>query len=318
MGTYSVIRGAADRESFLTTKKILMEGKHRLVIFIEGEISRENDVLIPFEPGVLQLAYWAQEALAKEAKKAQTEDFPEIYTAPVAIKYFYHPGIEMEIEKSLRRLEKATGITSPSDSDFYHRLRAIGEVVLKIQEDMHQMVHLPGTTITERLEAVKNRMLKKMELFLDLKPDPKLSLIDRMREIRNMMDRLIHTYDTPENWTDYEKRMVEHFRLTLSEFYQDLDRVSSFLTYDEAYLRESQSPERMAEMIMRLEREVFGRAMLSHPRVAVMKLGKVLNLKELFPTYEADKKGFVQRLAQQMETDMMHMLSNIKHPFSVS
>jgi 1-acyl-sn-glycerol-3-phosphate acyltransferase len=315
LGTYSVIRGAADRESFLTTKKILMEGKHRLVIFIEGEISRENDVLIPFEPGVLQLAYWAQESLAKEARKAGTEDFPEIYTMPVAIKYFYKPGIETKIEKSLQGLEKATGVTPPPDSDHYSRLRAVGEAVLRIQEEMHQMVPLPGTTLTQRIDAMKNRVLKKMELFLDLKPKPEQSLIDRMREIRNTMDRLIHTYDEPGELTEYEKRQVNHFRMALSEFYYDLDRVACFLTYDEKYLRENHSAERMAEMILRLEREVFGRTLLSHPRVAMVKLGNIINLKEHFATYEADKKGFVQRLVDQMEADMMRMLASMPHPF---
>jgi 1-acyl-sn-glycerol-3-phosphate acyltransferase len=314
MGTYSVIRGSADRESFLTTKNILMEGKHRLVIFIEGEISRENDTLIPFEPGVLQLAYWAQEALAKEAKKTGLEDFPPIFTAPIAIKYFYQPGIETEIERSLQGLEKAMGLSPTPHSGHYERLRAIGEAVLKIQEDIHQMISLPGTTLTQRIEAVKNRMLKKMELFLDLKPEPGLSLIERMREIRNTMDRLIHTYDEPTTWTAYQKRMVEHFRLSLREFYQDLERVSCFLTYDEAYLRENQSPERLAEMLMRLEREVFGKSRLKHPRVAIVKLGKIVNLKEHFPTYEADRKGFIQRLAHQMENDMMHLLATIHKP----
>lgn len=314
MGTYSVIRGAADRESFMTTKKILMEGHHRLVIFIEGEISRENDVLIPFEPGVLQLAYWAQESLAKDAKKAHQTDFPEIYTAPVAIKYFYEPGIEAVIEQSLSNLEKTVGLPSAVHGDYYPRLRAVGEAVLTIQERMHRMVSLPGTTFNERVTAVKNRLLKKMELFLDLKPAPDTSVIDRMREIRNTMDRLVHTYDDPVDLSEYEKNVVEHFRITLSEFYQDLDRVASFLTYDESYLQENQSPERMAEMITRLEREVFGETRLLHPRVAVVQLGTIHNLKEHFSEYEADKKGFVQKLANQMEQDMMGMLSTIQKP----
>jgi 1-acyl-sn-glycerol-3-phosphate acyltransferase len=42
IGCYSVVRGAVDRESFKTTKRVIVEGRKKLVIFPEGEISRQN------------------------------------------------------------------------------------------------------------------------------------------------------------------------------------------------------------------------------------------------------------------------------------
>lgn len=325
VGAYSVIRGTADRESFMMSKKILMEGRNRLIIFIEGEISRGNETLIPFEPGVLQLAFWAQEGLAKDAAKAARDhagdaepeaalDYPPIYTAPIAIKYFYVPGSESAIQASLQALEKAVGIVTSNTTTPYERIRAIGEKVLKVQEDLHQVVALPGVSLTERVDVIKNRMLKKMELFLGLKPDPQASTLSRLREIRNTMDHLIHIYDDPAELTDYEKRMIDHFRKALSEFYQDLERVVYFLTYDEAYLQESQTSERFIDVIRRLEREVFGDARLTYPRVAVVKVGDVINLKEQFPAYEADKKGYVKRMAAELEENMRLLLVSMQRP----
>lgn len=322
VGAYSVIRGAADRESFMMSKKILMEGRNRLVIFIEGEISRGNETLIPFEPGVIQLAFWAQEGLAKEASKVaklkghpENRDYPPVYMAPIGIKYFYAPGYDPVMEEGLANLEAAVGLTSPSQADRYDRIRAIGERVLKVQEYLHQIVALPGTSFTERVEAIRNRILRKMEIFLDLKPDPEATTLNRLREIRNTMDHLIHSYNDPTELTEYEKRMVEHLRLALSEFYKDLDRVVYFLTYDEAYLRENKSPERFIEMIRRLEREIYGEARLSHPRIAVLKVGEVLDLKEQYPEYEADKKGFVRQVAAELEEDMRQMIARMPNPF---
>lgn len=322
VGAYSVIRGAADRDSFMMSKKILMEGKNRLVIFIEGEISRGNETLIPFEPGVIQLAFWAQEGLAKEAAKVaklqsleQQPDYEPVYLAPVAIKYFYAPGCEPAMEEALTKLEKAVGLESNTGADRYQRIRAIGEKVLKVQEELHQIVALPGTSFTDRVEAIRCRMLRKMEIFLDLKPDPEATTLNRLREIRNTMDHLIHTYDDPTELTEYENRMVEHLRLALSEFYKDLDRVVYFLTYDEAYLKDNRSSERFIEMIRRLEREIYGEARLNHPRIASLKVGEVLNLKEHFPEYEADKKGFVRGIALELEEDMRQMILNMPSPF---
>jgi hypothetical protein len=323
VGAYSVIRGAADRESFMMTKKILTEGKNRLVIFIEGEISRGADTLIPFEPGVLQLAFWAQEGLLKEAAKTQRrhsdrpqENYPAIYIAPVAIKYFYAPGSGTVIEQSLANLEKALGLMTDPNAEWYPRIRAIGEKVLKVQEDLHQIVALPGVSLTERVEAIKHRMLKKMELFLDLKPDPQATTLSRLREIRNTMDHLVHSYDDPTEFTEYEKRMVEHHRLALSEFYKDLDRVVYFLTYDESYLKERQTPERFIDVLRRLEREVFGDAKLTYPRVANVKIGDVTNLKAHFTEYEANKKEFVKTMATTLEENMGAMLHAMRHPDS--
>jgi 1-acyl-sn-glycerol-3-phosphate acyltransferase len=329
LGVYSVIRGITDRESFMTSKKILMEGKNRLVIFIEGEISRQNDTLIPFEPGVIQLALWAQEALAKGAGKANRKhppaspdekstdhgagpDYPPVYIAPVAIKYYYLPGVEAAIEQSILALEKAVGIDSMPDVERYARVRAIAEKVVQVQEGLHQIVSLPGTTMNDRVGAIKHRMLKKIEVFLGLKPDPEASTLERLREIRNMMDRMIHTYEDPQDLSDYEKRTIEHFRVAMSEFYRDLDRVTYFLTYDEAYLRDNQSPEHFIEMLHRLEKEVFGVGKLVYPRVAVVKVGEVIDLKALFGKYEADKKSLAKRLAVRLEENMTAMLAAIE------
>lgn len=331
VGVYSVIRGATDRESFMTSKKILMEGNNRLVIFIEGEISRVNDTLIPFETGVIQLAFWAQEALVKESGKTKQKgrrakedpkadgdtpltEYPPIYMAPVAIKYFYLPGAELAIDQALRALEKAVGLNPGQDADRYQRVHAIGDKVIQVQEELHNLVPTPSTTLNERVGTVKNRMLKKMELFLDLKPDPEASMLERLREIRNTMDRMIHIYDDPGDISDYEKRTLEHFRLAVSEFYADLERVAYFLTYDEAYLRENQTPERFIEMIRRLEKEVYGESRLMYPRVAVVQVGDVIDIKSRFADYEADKKGYVKQVAQELETDMMALLSAAERP----
>lgn len=104
-GVYSVIRGAPDRESFRMTRQILTRGSRRLVIFVEGEISYRNDILIPFQQGVLQLALSAQEDVCE-----QFESAPPVYVAPVAIRYFYAPGVEAAMRQSVERLEEALGL----------------------------------------------------------------------------------------------------------------------------------------------------------------------------------------------------------------
>ena len=317
VGAYSIIRGSADRESFMTSKKILMEGLHRLVIFIEGEISRGGETLIPFEPGVIQLAFWAQEGLLKIAAKTTenpeaSPESPPVFIAPVAIKYFYLDNCEPDIERAMIHLETAVGIVITPDMNRYDRLRAVGLKILEVQESMHQLGHGPELTLTERVATIKHRILNKMEIFLDLKPDPQANTLTRLREIRNTMDHLIHSYEDPVELTDYEKRMVEHLRGALSEFYTDLDRVVYFLTYNENYLQGNQTPERFIDTIRRLEKEVYGKPRLSPRRVAHVKVGEIISLKDEFPKYEQDKKNYAKIMAAELEEDMRLLLVSMQ------
>ena len=59
---------------------------------------------------------------------------------------------------------------------------------------------------------------------------------------------------------------------------------------------------------------MFGDARLTYPRVAAVKVGEVINLKEQFPAYEADKKGYVKQMAADLEENMRLMLVGMRRP----
>ena len=65
LGVYSIVRGTVDRNAFRTTRQLLTEGKWPLVIFGEGEISSQNDTVMHFERGIIQLCFWAIDDMKK-------------------------------------------------------------------------------------------------------------------------------------------------------------------------------------------------------------------------------------------------------------
>jgi len=89
LGVYSLIRGSNDRASFKTSMDILSENRGRLVIFVEGEISNQNESLLPLEGGVIQLALVALNDVYKSVGKS-LEALPSMFVFPVAIRYEYH------------------------------------------------------------------------------------------------------------------------------------------------------------------------------------------------------------------------------------
>jgi 1-acyl-sn-glycerol-3-phosphate acyltransferase len=318
LGVYSVIRGAADRESFRTSKEILAKGLNRLVIFIEGEVSHENDTLIPFEPGVIQLAFWALEERLRQAKKdpsALSTGSPDVYLAPVAIKYIMKSPCHQAIEQSIHQLTTAVGLSLPADMPRYQKILEIGQTVLTIQEKRLNLHPSPEDSITERLERFKDRLLTKMELFLDIAVPPQTTILDRIRAIRNAMDKQIYTYQDPPSLSPYAERMLEHVRLEFQEFYLELEKVVNMLVLKEGYIHENETPERYVDVLRRLEREVFGKPLINPPRTAVIKVGNIQNLMEAYPAYETSKKQTVQGIANQLEAEMYTLLDKIQSHF---
>lgn len=219
MGCYSVIRGALDKDSFWTTKKLLAENKGPLAIFVEGEISNQNDSLLPLEPGVLQLAFLALQQIYKQQSEPDIATLPSLYLCPVAIKYFYSPeGLIETIESAICVLEKAIGVSADGKSH-YERVLAIGFCVL--EEAAKQFGYTLNETASriDRIKGLEDFMLTKLEQAVNLPYDAHLSYLGRVRRIRNTVDRVVK--EPTEPLTHYQHRLHDHQKALLKNFYWD-------------------------------------------------------------------------------------------------
>lgn len=310
-GVYSVIRGAVDRRSFAMTQQILVEGRHPLVIYIEGEVSLENDTLIPFEPGVLQLALRAQETLRDGSASA---DDPSIAVVPVAMKTFYAPGIEHVPAEAVPALERAVGVAPAARFTSWPALRArlvaIGAALIATVERELAMAGRAELPMAERIARRKARLLARMEAYLDLAA--RGSLLDRIRAVRNRMDRITHTYDDISELSPYERTRLESRRRAFVQFERDLGRLVTFLTLEGRYLNAGDPPERFAEVVIRLEQEVFGSQRLKAARSAVVRIGALLELGAHLAAYREGRKETATALAARLESAVSDMLRQMR------
>lgn len=298
MGCYSVVRGASDKESFKTTREILSRNKGRLVIFVEGEISNQNDSLLPLEPGVLQLAFLSLQDLYKKAQKDLAQ-LPSLFVCPVAIKYFYDPhGLEKTIEKSIQSLERAVGLNA-GDNSLYERIRSIGTRVLEETAKQFGYPLSLEDSLYDQIRGLEHFMLTKMEQVLNLPDEPQLGYLDRVRRIRNRVDKVIK--EIPEDQTAYQSRLHTHQKAVLKNFYWDLDRIVNFIAIYDGYIHPEMTPERCVEVLRRLEREVFGVYHLTHPRTAVLQVLEPIDLKDRFEAFLQDKKKTSEELIHEIE-----------------
>lgn len=304
LGVYSLVRGSNDRASLKTSIEILAQNKGRLVIFVEGEISNQNESLLPLESGVVQLAFMALNELYKQHNK-DISQIPPLYVCPTGLRYQYQSkGLSHAIHKALTQLEKAVGIPKkPENTPFFVRLSALSHTVLEGSAEQFGYTLSPEKLMGENVQGLSGFMLSKLEQVLNLPEEKALSNLDRIRRIRNSVDKIVGQVPKGER-TLYQKKLIEHQKQVLKSFYEDLDRVVNFIAVYDGYLHPEMPTDRVVEMIRRLELEVLGKRLFVHPRDAFVTVKSPINLTEYFNQFLEDKKSTVEKVTKRIELDL--------------
>jgi hypothetical protein len=303
LGVYSVARGAVDRPSFSATRELLAAGHRPLVIFPEGETIWQNDLVMPFQQGVFQLAFKAYEDALK------TDQAAHLFCVPLAIKYVYTADMHDQIDASLARLEPALGITpGPLARSRYERLLRIGEAVLSANEKDQGVQLAPSVGLDERIQNLKSRVVSRLEQHLRITPSDKQTLLDRIRVLFNTVDRL--AYVEPGG-SPYEQQLSIQRQDIARGLYHELWRLLQFVTIHDGYVRSSMTFERFLDVLGLLEREVLGRRTFCRPRKALLKVGGPVDLSDWYAVYATDKRNAFRELTLQLENEVRQMLDEL-------
>jgi 1-acyl-sn-glycerol-3-phosphate acyltransferase len=284
IGAYSVRRGLADRDSVKQTLSLVTRPGCKLVVFPEGGCSFQNDTVMPFRLGAVQIALQAL------ARQKEPTDF---YAVPISLKYRYMGKMSVVIQKTLNRLEKA--IARPPEGDVYRRLRTIAEHVLKRCEQEYGLVSPPDPSLpldlnwNQRITRLKAQVLQQCETQLDLTPVKGEPDRERVYRIRYALESRSSTLlsDGTDGWDIVLKATA---------------RVLNFDAIYDGYVSEKPTPERFLDTLIRLEREVF-KIDQPHPkgyRQAYLRIGKPINLKEHVADYRLDRATTVNQIVQQL------------------
>jgi hypothetical protein len=298
------VRGVPDRESFRTTRSVLSADRSRLVIFPEGEIYTQNDSLLPFHSGTLQLAFWAMDDIAKAG-----DAVPSIYVVPTAIRYVFTSDMHDEICASLSRLEKALCVPANPSGDSYERVRLVGRRVLEVMEAEYGIKPegVDNPDLTARMECVKRVILARASGLLGLTLNMQEPTVDQMRAVINAAFAVTREEPGPEP-CDYQVRLHKELAERTEPLFNDLRRVTNWIAAQDNYVRAKPNNERMAEILVRLEREVFGKEKFSGKRKAVIKIGDPIDLGDHYQAYKKNKKTVVAELTHQMENSVRSLL----------
>lgn len=308
VGAYSVVRGTVDRASFRATRETLTAPGAKLVIFPEGEVHSQNDSLMTFQSGTFQLAYWAMDDLRKAGTDAP------LYVLPLALKYVYLTDMRPTMRQALDNLEAFTGTPPDPNAELHRRVRRVGAAMLRALEREYRLpspkneAAEPEENFTPRLTAVKEAVLGRVATAAGVALPAGETVLERLHVLLHAVDVVAN--DTPaESAAPYDRRLREYQKARAMTLVRDLDRLTNFIAIYDGYVSEHPTQERMAETIIRLERECYGHEKLAGPRRCRVQIGAPLDLRTRYAAYQADKRGEVAALSALIQAQVRDLLT---------
>jgi 1-acyl-sn-glycerol-3-phosphate acyltransferase len=298
LGAYSIRRGLGDRPSVAKTLELLMQPNCRLVIFPEGGCSFQNDTVMPFRVGAIQIGLQALSKLAK-----QQAEVPDLYVLPISIKYRYIVDMAPVIHNMLSRLERSLRIKPSPDALFYQRLRAVAERVLVqferdygLQVDLSEAAHW-----NDRISRIKAHVLQSCEQKLGIAASNEPAR-ERVYRIQAKLEAQAESIASADFWT-YEA------------IHQATARLLNFDAIYDGYVAANPTAERFLDTLTRLERAVFA---IEPPlpkgfRHVLIHIADPVNLKDYLASYQKARSLTVETLTAQLHQTVQTNLDRLNH-----
>lgn len=292
-GVFSIARGVIDIASIKYTTKLLSgDEPGRLFLFPEGGAFSRNDSAFPFLVQPFDLILRARAQLAK------TKPDETIYVVPVAIRYEYK-NVDTQIATALTQLETAVGLpVSTRDTDFVHRLFAIGNAVV----DSFDRIFDLEPEVNEADVQTKGLRIKRY-LVDSLRSqvaeaggeEPHSAIVTAGTELddaRNVLNKLYARHPSARvdkaflPKTEYEKGLRKQSFDRMARIFEEGRRLENWIALDRDYFREKVTTHRIIDTIIRLEREVFGEVRWSAERTCALRVGEPIDVSNY---HEAEK-----------------------------
>jgi 1-acyl-sn-glycerol-3-phosphate acyltransferase len=288
MGVFSVDRDGPDLASIKTALTLLGKGGDPLVMFPEGEIYHHHRRIDPLNEGVASI-------LLKSASRLS--DGKRAFLVPVGLSFHHDPSVEETFRDRLSKLEDRIGWTPKPAMPTDERVVRLALGVLALKET--EFLAKAGTgAIFERLTQLCENLLSDVEARYPL--DTRASTPpERVRALRYRIRRRLLDLESPPSAVERETLL------------DDLDRVFSALqahSYIGDYLTENPTLDRRAEMVLKLEEDLFGFPTYPVSRTAVVRAGEPIPVSELIESGEVLVKGGAPDLIGILEEQLGRLL----------
>ncbi|MBI3080838.1 MAG: 1-acyl-sn-glycerol-3-phosphate acyltransferase [candidate division NC10 bacterium] len=271
LGVFSVNRGGANVEAQRFARGVLVAGEYDLLMFPEGEIYLLNDLVMPLKPGVARLALEAADECIRQGRPRR------VPIVPVAVKYEFREDITPALEATAARLEAAL-LGRPRVGPLYSRIVALGTELLARAERAYGVTPAPGEGLFERVRRLRRSLLERLEK----------KHLGQVREAfdfdraRRLMIRIQGRLLAAGGGSGYYGPPAALPGDPLAADLEAARLCARSVAFQDDYLLQDPTPERMAETLIKLEREALGREIRASlgRRRAVIRIAPPLDVRE--------------------------------------
>src|SRR6516162_381208 len=302
MGGFSVNRGGENAKCQQFAKDVVKRARYDLLVFPEGEVYLLNDLVMPFKPGVAMLAL----DVASENRKEGRSEHP-VTIVPIAIKYRYVDDVIPALDRIAAALE-ATYFGESRSGPLYDRVYAIGLELLSRKEQEWGLHPDPACDVYDRVHYIQKFLLESLERrYLGRVRDD--FPFDRARRL------ILHLLGELENLAARPDLSDAERTALAAELRRDLLRAEAAarsVSFADDYVISRPTPERMAETLTKLEREIRGRNVVL-PRVkraAMISVGDHIDVRRYLAAYDArgTRKETILRLTRDLQNSIQAMI----------
>lgn len=323
LGYFSVKRGAKDLQAKEYAMDVVRAGKDILVVFPEGEIFYQNEKVQHFHPGVADIC------LKSICENRNTNPNFTAFVVPMVIKYHYSRPIENELDKRISAMEKLLSIPASTET-LQNRLLGLAAKVIEMKAALHDLPNSYEVTSAE-VEVAKTE-----DVILEASENFQQDLSQKIRLTQNaIFQKVERRHDQASSarlpiisrsWklgAELRKKAAEELKDAISKEniqrdLADLQEVEHLSAWSPRYLRGATSNDRLAESVMKLERELYKvkRPKPIPGRDILVSVSKPLNLGEFASDYEQDAKAATTHVTQVLQTLIQAMLDDITQQIS--
>lgn len=303
LGAYSVIRGSrVERASAVETVKILVQGKHKLAQFPEGDVTGRDDAILPLKRDGLHNLFEAQRQLLELTGQS-------LFVVPVAFYYKLHDDSIKPMTDCIDRLEKNFGLSSLNvlDLTFEQRVkRLVSEYITHIARTYNVVLYQKHSLSAELRELSRNITLATAHACSLTQPsesdDEAVLLYDVRAKLRQT------ALPAPPTASHYEQKLHDSLSSKCAVLTKDLDLAEQLLILAGTLQTGTFTPQTAWRVLDRLELQVTGRTTAKGHRTAFIEAANVIDLVPFYNEYKTDQDNGLKSIDRQVRLALLDLM----------
>lgn len=297
LGCYSVARGKTDFHSIATTKKILLEGRRKLVVFPEAEITADDVKLHDLQKAIFHIVLDVQEELSQGDL---TDSKDSVVIIPGAIKFFFEGDLASAVQPALQDIEERLALKSKENPNVFSRLNVVVDAYLCRVFDSYGF-EKPQACSEKLAEIAAVEILRKIASSIEIDFDDTLSPTERLYVIRNKVG------DTERDSVAVLPRTFHCAGIAKPSVLSDFERVERLLIMQRMLVHPF-SQIQCCRILDFIECELSGAITPKGWQSCVVSLGTPIEVSSFVELYDESKEKGVNGLVEHFRQKLEQML----------